>query len=128
MTIGIVTCFVFSGHSANASETLVIVGTGSGISILKSIGSGGGIRAVGNDEYTLGRTARNIDERETSYGLKELPFAKMPIAFFVNNGVSLDNISPETAGKIYAGTIRKWENIGGGTGTIRVIRREAGDS
>ena len=83
---------------AGASGELVIVGTGSGSSIVraigtafteqnpeiaiivpKSIGSGGGIKAVGNDEYILGRVARDIEDKEKRYGLTRMPIAKIPM-------------------------------------------------
>ena len=130
-----------------ASEELTIVGTGSGTSILKaigkaftkqnpeisitvpkSIGSGGGIKAIGNDEYILGRVARDIKDKEKRYGLKCVPFAKMPIIFFVNNSVPISDITPGQVCRIYDGTTRKWEEISKGKGKIRVIRREDGDS
>lgn len=130
-----------------ASEELTIVGTGSGTSILKaigkaftkqnpevsvivpkSIGSSGGIKAVGNDKYILGRVARDIKDKEKRYGLKHVPFAKMPIVIYVNNSVPISDITPGQVCRIYDGTTRKWEEISKGKGKIRVIRREDGDS
>jgi phosphate transport system substrate-binding protein len=138
---------IFSVSHAGVSGELAIVGTGSGSSILKaigkafnkqnpeisitvpkSIGSGGGIKAVGNDEYILGRVARDIKGKEKRYGLKRVPFAKMPIVIYVNNSVPMSDITPEQACRIYDGTTRKWEEISKGKGKIRVIRREDGDS
>jgi phosphate transport system substrate-binding protein len=132
---------------AIASEELVIVGTGSGMPLLKavgkafnkqypeisvivpaSIGSGGGIKAVGEDRYKLGRIARNIQEKEKNYGLIQIPFAKTPIVFYVNAGVTLTEITSKQACRIYDGTFRRWEEIGGVGGKIRVIVREIGDS
>ncbi len=126
-----------------ASEELTIVGTGSGMSILKAVGeaftkqnpgisvivpksagSGGGIKAVGNDEYILGRVARDIKGNEKRYGLKHMTFAKMAIVIFVNNSVPISDITPEQVCRIYDGTTRKWEEISNGKGKIRVIRRE----
>ena len=138
---------ILSMSYAGESRELVIVGTGSGVSLLnsvgrvftqqnpqiiisvpESIGSGGGIRAVGNDEYVLGRIARDINSREKKYGLKQVLFAKIPIVFFVNARVPIWDISPEQACGIYNGTIRRWEDICEGKGRIRVIRRQDGDS
>ncbi len=98
------------------------------IVVPKSIGSGGGIKAVGNDEYILGRVARDIRDKEKGYGLKQIPIAKIPIVFFVNTGVSISNITAMQACGIYDGTIRRWEEISGGKGKIRVLKREHGDS
>jgi phosphate transport system substrate-binding protein len=132
---------------AIASEELVIVGTGSGMPLLQavgqafnkqhpeisvsvpdSIGSGGGIKAVGEDRYKLGRIARNIQEKEKKYGLIQVPLAKTPIVFYVNAGVTIKEITSEQACRIYDGTLRRWEEIGGMGGKIRVIIREIGDS
>jgi phosphate transport system substrate-binding protein len=129
------------------SEELVIVGTGAGMTVLeavgktfteknpeisivvpKSIGSGGGIKAVGTDAYIIGRVARDISEREKRYGLIQHPLAKLPIVFYINESVSIENLTFEQACSIYSGESRKWEDIGGGQGPIRVIRREDGDS
>lgn len=141
------TLVAFSAQNVMAAEEIVIVGTGSGSSILKaigdefskihpeititipkSIGSGGGIKAVGNDENIVGRVARGIEEHEKSYELTAIPFAKMPIVFLVNNSVALTDITTVQACKIFDGTTREWKEIKGGTGKIRVIRREDGDS
>ena len=135
-----------NAHSVTFKE-LVIVGTGSGTPLLKaigkaftiqhpdvsivipeSIGSGGAIKAVGNDEYVLGRVARDIQDREKRYGLVQTPVAKIPIVFFVNDSVSSSGITADQACNIFNGTIRRWEEIGGGKGKIRVIKREDGDS
>ena len=132
---------------AIASEELVIVGTGSGMSLLEavgqafnkqhpeisvivpdSIGSGGGIKSVGEDRYKLGRVARNIQEKEKNYGLIQIPFAKVPIVFYVNADVTVTEITSEQACRIYDGTFHRWEEVGGMEGKIRVIIREIGDS
>ncbi len=84
------------------AEELVIVGTGSGPPILKaigeafnqenpdikivvprSIGSGGGIKEVGNDDYLLGRVARKIKDSEKHFGLSYTPVARVPIVFML---------------------------------------------
>jgi len=138
---------ILSPFQVIASEELVIVGTGSGMPLLKaigqafseqypeiavivpdSIGSGGGIKAVGEDRYKLGRVARNIEEKEKKYGLIQMPLAKIPIVFYVNAGVTLTEITSTQACRIYDGTFRKWKEIGGVGGKIRVIKREIGDS
>lgn len=132
---------------ALAADDLVIVGTGNGVPVLKalgdaftrehpgvsvvipeSIGSIGGIRAVGNDDYLIGRISRDLNDREIDYGLRQMVYATIPIVFFVNNSVTLTDITPAQACRIYDGTIRNWETLGGGTGKIRVILRENSDS
>ena len=76
------------------AEEIIIVGTGSGMSLLRavaetftrnspgilvnvpdSIGSGGGVKAVGTDKYKIGRVAREIKDKEKHYGLSHVPVA-----------------------------------------------------
>ncbi|MCP3926695.1 MAG: hypothetical protein GY714_29390 [Desulfobacterales bacterium] len=133
-------------YTANG-ETLKIVGTGSGVSILKkigkeftkknpsikievphSIGSGGGIKSVGNEKDILGRVARNLNKGEKLYGLSTVKFARIPIVIFVNKSVKLNSITSKQFCDIYSGKIRRWEQINGGKGKIRVIKRENHDS
>src|SRR5215207_811028 len=80
---------------ANPDE-LSIVGTGDGIDVLRalgtafmaenksiwvdvpqSIGSGGGIAAVGSGKAVLGRVARVLTDAEAAAGVKYEPFAKL---------------------------------------------------
>lgn len=129
------------------AEDLAIVGTGSGMSILqsvadafnsenpgttvlvpKSIGSGGGVKAVGTDKNLLGRIARNIKDREKHYGLTYAFFSKIPVVFFVNKSVGINNLTPQEICGIYSGKITNWKDVGGKNAGIRVIRREDGDS
>jgi len=130
---------------AFASE-ITIVGTGSGMSVLSaigeaftqetgvtvnvpaSIGSGGGIKAVGRDEAVIGRVAREIKESEQEYGLTYTPVLKLPIVFFVNPSVTVDNLTAQQVTDIYAGKITNWSEVGGHDAKIKVVRREEGDS
>lgn len=133
--------------SSALSEELTIVGTGSGTTILKaigeafsqrnpeitisvpkSIGSGGGIKAVGRDEYLLGRVAREIKEKEKPYGLTYIPYAKIPIVFFVHKSINVQNLSTQQILDIYSGKITNWKSVGGNDAKIRVVTREEGDS
>jgi phosphate transport system substrate-binding protein len=130
-----------------AAETITIVGTGSGTSILKaigdayseanpgisvdvpkSIGSGGGIKAVGNDEYVIGRVARKVKDKEAHYGLSYIPYAKIPIVFFVNKSAGVNTLRASQVLDIYSGKITNWKEVGGDDARIKVVRREDGDS
>ncbi len=143
--IGVMFCVMFSGFAM--AEDITIVGTGSGAAILKavgdsfcqkvdgvtvnvpkSIGSGGGIKAVGTDQEVIGRVARQIKDKEKHYGLTYTPIVKMPIAFFVNKGVGIKGLSAQQVCGIYSGKIKNWNEVGGKDAKIRVIRREKGDS
>lgn len=147
LLVSLVTSTVTFLPGTGRSGELVIVGTGAGMPVLRavgkaftlenpgtdiiippSIGSGGGIRAVGRDEHILGRVARDVGDREKKYGLTQHPLAKLPIVFYVNANVSLVNIEPYQACSIYGGLTRNWADFGAGNGLIRVIRREEDDS
>lgn len=146
VVVAVLALFVFfSGHVM--AEEITIVGTGSGSSVLKavgsafsqanpgisvsvpkSIGSGGGIKAVGNDQNVIGRVARGIKDKEKPYGITYLPYAKNPIVFFVNKSVGLTGLTTQQVCYIYSGKIINWKDVGGKDAKIRVIRREDGDS
>jgi phosphate transport system substrate-binding protein len=130
-----------------AAEDLTIVGTGDGVMVLKSIGdsyslqnpdvavhvpksigSGGGVKAVGNDKYALGRVARGIKDKEKHFGLSYVPYAKVPVSIVVNQSVPVDNLTSQQVLGIFSGKITNWSQVGGKDAKIRVIRREDGDS
>ncbi|NQV85423.1 MAG: hypothetical protein HQ494_16550 [Rhodospirillales bacterium] len=95
-TIIPVISFLMLAWTPARSETMNIVGTGDGIVILEtlgaafkqahpqhtvyvpeSIGSSGGIKAVGNDKSLIGRVARKIKNKEKSYGLVYHPMSNV---------------------------------------------------
>ncbi len=133
--------------TAVAAEEIAVVGTGSGMPLLKavadafnrnqtevrivvpeSMGSSGGIKAVGTDQYKIGRIARPIKDTEKHYGLTAVPVARMPIVFFTNKNGSVENLTAQQICRIYSGEITNWKDAGGKDEAIRVIRREDGDS
>lgn len=135
------------GGGAVAAEKIDIVGTGDGMGILRSlstafseynpsitvgvpdsIGSGGGIKAVGKGKYRLGRVARPIKDKEKHYSLEYQPIAKIPVVFYVNKSVQVKDLSAEQVTGIYSGKIKRWNEVGGKDAPIRVVRREDGDS
>ena len=137
--------FAFSGIAM--AEKITIVGTGSGMAVLKavgdafsldntgvtvnvpdSIGSGGGIKAVGTDKNVIGRVARPIKDKEKHYVLSYVPFTKMPIVIYMNKSVGIKNLTTQQVCDIYSGKITNWKDVGGPDAKIRVIRREDGDS
>lgn len=138
----------FSIGAAHAtSEEIVIVGTGDGMSILgsigaaftaenpgvvisvpPSIGSGGGVKAVGADKYAVGRIARGIKDKEAHLGLSYLPIVRIPVVFFVNKSAGVTDLSTDQVVGIYSGKITNWAEVGGNDGRIRVVRRGDGDS
>jgi len=129
------------------AEEIEIVGTGDGTQVLKavgvafgeaypgvtvavprSIGSGGGIKAVGEGQHKIGRVARPIKEREEPFGLTYKPFAKVPVVFITHPGTGVTNLTAKQICAIYSGEVTNWREVGGNDERIRVVRREDGDS
>jgi phosphate transport system substrate-binding protein len=133
--------------SAAAAGDLSIVGTGDGIDLLRalgaaysadhpetsvvvppSIGSGGGLAAVGSDKEVLARVARPLSDSEHAAGLVATPVFRLPSAFFVHRGVGITGLTSAQLADIYAGKITNWRDVGGTDVRIKVVRREEADS
>ncbi|HXW27327.1 MAG TPA: substrate-binding domain-containing protein [Xanthobacteraceae bacterium] len=131
---------------AGASE-LPVVGTGDGIELVRalgaaystdnpqttivvppSIGSGGGLAAVGGDKEVLARVARPLTESERALGLIATPMFRLPSAFFVHRGANVAGLTARQLADIYAGKIVNWAEVGGADLRIKVVRREEADS
>jgi phosphate transport system substrate-binding protein len=138
---------LLAGAGPGLSSELPVVGTGDGIDILRaisvsfnkgaaeseitvppSIGSGGGVAAVGSGNAVLGRIARELTEAEVARGIVAVPIARLPSAVFVNPGAGVASISAVQLRDIYAGLINNWKDVGGADLRIRVVRREEADS
>lgn len=137
----------FSAPATAQPSPLEIVGTGDGIDVLQalaaeftgyeksiqieippSIGSGGGIAAVGSGKATLGRIARNLSPAERATGIVYKPFARLPSAFFVNSSAGVKSLTTKQLLAVYAGNVTTWKEVGGADLRIRVVRREDVDS
>jgi phosphate transport system substrate-binding protein len=138
----------FAGLPALAgTNELSVVGTGDGIELLRalgaaysadnpqttilvppSIGSGGGLAAVGGDKELLARVARPLTDSERSLGLISTPMFRLPSAFFVHRGANVSDLTAQQLADIYAGKIVNWSDVGGANMRIKVVRREEADS
>jgi phosphate transport system substrate-binding protein len=134
------------GASPSWSAEVPVVGTGDGIDILRalsasynksygaeitvppSIGSGGGIAAVGSGNAALGRIARALTDAEAQRGIVAVPIARLPSAIFVNSSAKISKLSSKQLQDIYAGVVTNWKEVGGADLRIRVVRREEADS
>jgi phosphate transport system substrate-binding protein len=140
---------VFGCSAAGAVESgsLEIVGTGDGIDVLQalatefkasekttsievppSIGSGGGIAAVGSGKATLGRVARKLSPAEVSAGIVYKAFARLPSAFFVHPSAGVTSLTSKQLLAVYSGEVTNWKDLGGADLRIKVVRREDADS
>jgi len=135
--------FIGCGKKNDDGKPLEVVGTGACEEVLKkfaeafnktntdcevviptSIGSGGGIKAVGNDEYVLGRVSRPLKEKEADLGLSYLPFAKDAIVFAVGSDVNIKSLTEKQLVDIFTGKIDNWKQVGGSNAHIRALARE----
>src|SRR6188508_807229 len=138
--------FALIGLSAQAGD-LSVVGTGDGIDLLRalgaaytadhpdtnvivppSIGSGGGVAAVGSNKEVLARVARPLSDSEKEAGLISTPVFRLPSAFFVHRSAGVSSLTTAQLADIYRGKITNWRDVGGQDVRIKVVRREDQDS
>ena len=133
--------------SGVAAGDLPVVGTGDGIDLWRalgaaysaddpqisilvppSIGSGGGIAAVGSGKEILARVARPLTSTEQALGLVATPVFRLPASFFVHRSAAVSDLTAQQIADIYAGKIANWRDVGGSDLRIKVVRREDADS
>ena len=144
----IIAAFVATSSYATAdARSLEVVGTGDGMELVRavgaaytaefpesmvavppSIGSGGGIAAVGAGKALLARVARPLKGAEKETGLVSRPVFRLPTAIYVNPNLEIENISQSDLVAIYEGRITNWHSVGGPKKRIKVVRREDTDS
>lgn len=121
--------FIIAGSGSNLPITgkiieLYNINSKVKIQMPKSIGSGGGIKAVYEGAIALGLSSRPLKEEELRDGLKQLPYARIGVVLGSNLDVPDNNISYDDLVKIYQGKVTKWKN----GNRIIVLTREASDS
>ncbi len=89
-------------------------------------GSGSGIQAVLEGRCDIGLSSRELKDDEKSKGLKSTVLAYDGIAIIVNPENEINDLSLETIAEIYTGEITDWQELGGKSGEIVLIGREAG--
>lgn len=80
-----------------------------------SIGSGGGIKAVGTGASPVGRVARfpNAKEKGKYGSFQYMEFARVPVAFVIDSASGVKNLSAQQVCDIYSGRITNWKTVGG---------------
>ena len=109
-----------AAYTADHPDTNVIVPP--------SIGSGGGVAAVGSDKEVLARIARPLSDSEKDAGLVATPVFRLPSAFFVHRSAGVTGVTNKQLADIYSGKITNWRDVGGQDVRIKVVRREDADS
>lgn len=143
------TIFVLAGivvsmlSSPVFSEEIKIGGSGSGLGhmkmlgaafekshpgikivVLPSLGSSGGIKAVGKGAIDIGLTGRPLKDEELKAGLKVIEYAKTPFIFVANNDVKITGLTTKDIVKIYNGETQTWPD----GKRVRLVLRSAYES
>ncbi len=135
---------IFTGvSSASSNETLIIAGNGSSIrimklmadgfqkrhpnvtvSILPSIGSTGGIKAVKEGKIDIGLSARSLKQEEMIPGIIEEAYGRTAFIFGVQESNLIEGFSLTEIEEIYVGKRRTWSD----GKPIRIILRPLSDA
>lgn len=126
-----------------AAETLKIGGTGTAfgtmrrlvdeftarnpdmdVTILPTLGSSGGMRALGAGAIDVALTSRPMTESERSLGATEIEYARTPLVFAVSNRSNVTAISSRELADIYTGKLVTWAD----GSPVRIVLRQATDS
>jgi phosphate transport system substrate-binding protein len=129
------------GFSSEAETVLKTGGSGFGLGIMKilaeayekshpdihitivpSLGSSGGIKAVLHGALDFAISSRALKEGENDQGGDATELARSPVVFVVNNKVEKDAISTPELEKIYGGRMDSWPD---GTPIRLVLRPES---
>lgn len=102
---------------------------GAKVVVPPSVGSTGGIQAVGEGTAVLARVGRRPKDSEAHFGLEYQAFARDAIVFAVGRGVSgVESLTPDQILDIFSGRITAWDEVGGPERPINLITREKGET
>lgn len=93
------------------------------VTIVPSLGSRGGIKAVLDGSIGLAVTSRALDERERAQGAVEIEYARTPFVFAVSAESMVTAITTSELANIYAGKMVAWAD----GSPIRIVLRPAKD-
>lgn len=88
-------------------------------------GSGAGIEAAASGSADIGLSSRALKDEEVSSGLVGTTLALDGIAVIVSADNQVEDLTVEQIGRIFAGEFTDWSQVGGQSGTISCIGREA---
>ena len=89
-------------------------------------GSGTGIEAAKNGTCDISLSSRALKDEEAAAGLVGTTVALDGIAVIVNPANGVEDLTVEQIAQIFSGEITDWSQLGGQSGTISCIGREAG--
>ncbi|MDW8021610.1 MAG: phosphate ABC transporter substrate-binding protein [Nitrososphaerota archaeon] len=95
---------------------------------VSGVGTGPGIKAVGDGEADIGMASRDIEKKEFDQwpDLKPFKIALDSVAIVVHPNNPVKDLTIEQVAKIFAGEITNWKEVGGPDREIHVITREKG--
>ena len=145
LTLGLVLLFAISSkiYAADAAKNIRIGGTGTAlaamkslgeqfrkrhpdvtITVLPSLGSKGGIKALIEGKLDIAISFRGLSGDEQNKGLAAIKYAKTPFVFVTHRTNKISNITLREVADIYNGKALSWPD---GT-PIRLILRPAGEA
>src|SRR6185503_5838146 len=103
------------GGTGNALGTMRALGDayskrnpGAKVTVLPSLGSGGGIKAVADGAIDIGVSSRPLKEEERQLGLVENEYARTPFVFAVPAKSKVIAISSGQLADLYSGRTEAW--------------------
>jgi len=105
-------------------EAFTAMPAGTSVTVLPSLGTGGGLAAAAAGAIDLALAARALNDAERAKGLHGFAYAQTPMAFVVHPGVSVRGLGLPEIVSIFSGAMSAWPD---GT-PIRLIRREPSDA
>jgi phosphate transport system substrate-binding protein len=94
------------------------------VTVLHSLGTGGGIMAAAKGAIEIGVAGRTLTEEEQRLELSVIEFAKTPVIFAVKNESSISDLRKEDVIKIIKGNVTTWPD----GQRARVVLRPASDA
>ena len=97
---------------------------GTQVTVLPSLGSSGGVKALLAGAIDLGVTSRELKDSEHEAGATARPYAITPLAVVTSLGTTADGVTTQDLEAIYEGKLTHWPD----GSVIRVVMRPASES
>lgn len=119
------------GGTGGALATMEMLGQayaaahpGTKVTVLPSLGSSGGIKAVRAGAIDVGVSSRPLKQKETETGLVAFEYGRTPFVFATHSQTKAEGIQLKEIANIYANKLEKWPD----GKLIRIVLRPVGDS